>query len=84
MTGTVTTLGAAAAAFVSAKVAGAGAPATVADTAYEPVVPLAEKTGAVATPSGPDVAVAVAPVPAKVPLAAPVGALNVTLAPAAG
>ena len=45
---------------------------------------LAVNCGAVATPSAPDVAVAVAPLAPKLPLAPLAGAVNVTLAPATG
>ena len=80
----VTVVGPVAAAFVSAKVAGVATPATLADTEYAPAVVLAVNCGAVATPSLPETAVAVAPVAPKVPLAPFAGAAKVTVAPATG
>jgi len=68
--------------FVSEKLAGAATPATVAATVYEPTVPLAVNTGAVATPLA--FVVAVLTPPANPPLAPLAGAANVTVAPLTG
>ena len=67
---------------VSAKLAAAETPATLALTAYPPVVALAVKTAEVATPAA--LVVAVVTPPAKLPLAPLPGGVKVTIAPATG
>ena len=68
--------------FVRLKVAGEGsAGVTLAVTLYIPVVKLAVKAGAVATPLLSVVTVAAVPPPANVPLAPVDGAVNVTPTP---
>src|SRR6185437_10468853 len=62
-------------------------PLTAAVAAYEPAVPFAVRTGAVATPSGPDTELAVPPLAAKLPPAPPappVETVKVTVVPLTG
>jgi hypothetical protein len=66
--------------FVREKFAGADTPDTEAVTVKEPVLLLAIGAATVATPFGPEMAVAVVDAPANVALAADVGAVNVTIA----
>lgn len=68
---------------VKAKLAVDATPGTLAVTLYDPIIPLAVKAGAVATPCAFVVAVADAPEP-KAPLAPEAGAVNVTVAPETG
>src|SRR6202166_3345708 len=73
------------AAFVRLKLAGVDTPAAVAVTVYAPEIPLALNTGEDATPLAFVVTVVVfVPVSAKVPLAPPAGAANVTKTPLVG
>ena len=70
--------------FVNWKTAGLGTPDTMADTVNEPTVPLAVKSGEVATPAALVVAVTVVWPPAKTPLGPLTGALKVTVTPDTG
>src|SRR5271165_4005099 len=75
-------LAAAPAVLVKLKTAGAATPGTVAFTRYDPAVALAVNVGAVALPF--TSVMAVLTPPAKVPLAPPAGATNVTVTPETG
>ena len=79
----MTLVGPVAAVLVRLKFAGAATPLTLAETVNDPTALFAVNCGAVATPSAPDTAVAVALAP-KRPLAPPAGAVKVTLVPATG
>lgn len=69
---------------VSEKLAGTKTPEAAALTVYAPVVLFAVKTGDVATPEAFVIAVALVPLPEKLPLAPKSGAANVTDTPLTG